>query len=172
MLSPDLPHQRVVSDVNALAGIADFSDLGKALTSLNPLISAPWEYATGTDMFTGQQFGPTDYRKASGTLDTAMLPLMALLGQVKTGANGDRYYQEKGVNAMRALNPLLDRGTRLFPSQSGAGGDPDRTAENVARIGFGIPVRTISQKQIEGQKRSKFFDEKERRAMERILAGG
>ena len=172
MLSPDLPHQRVDADINALAGIADFSDVGKALTSLNPLISAPWEYATGTDMFTGQQFGPTDYRKAEGTLDMAMLPLMALLRQVKKGSDGNLYYQEKGVNAMRALNPLLDRGTRLFPSQSGAGGDPDRTAENVARIGLGLPVRTISEKQIEGQKRSKRFDLQEQRAMERILAGG
>jgi len=172
LLSPDLPHQRVTSDINALSGIADFSDLGKALTSLNPAISAPWEYATGTDMFTGQQFGPTDYRKASGVIDTAMLPLMALLGQVKTGPNGERYYQEKGVNAVRALNPLVDRGTRLFPSQTGAGGDPDRTAENVARIGFGIPVRTVSEKQIEGQKRSKKFDEKDRRAMEKVLRGG
>jgi len=103
-------------------------------------------------------------------VDKAMLPILALLGQTKKGADGV-YIQDKGMNAMRAINPLLDRTVRLAPLSSASSGDPSRQIEALLRT-FGAPIRTLSPQQQEATQRSQYFDEREKLAMERVLAGG
>ena len=170
MMLPDLPHTRVTADVENLGNVAGLSDLGGLASSFNPALTVPIEYATGTNLFTGQQFGPDDYRKASGPLDMAMLPLMKLLGQTDQRGDGI-YYQEKGVDALRSLNPIQDRLTRIVPGSTGSSGDPDRQLESLLRF-LGFPIRTLSEQQKQNTRQSRYYDKLDEAQLERVLSGG
>jgi hypothetical protein len=169
-LQPDLPHVRVREDIDRFTKALQGENIGQVASDLNPFFTAPVEYVTGQDLYTGRQYKDTDWTKAEGAADAAMLPIMALLGQTKKGADGT-YYQDKGMNALRAINPLLDRSIRLIPGASSSSGDPSRQYEAIART-LGIPIRTLSPQQQESTRRSAYYDQLDQAAMERVLAGG
>lgn len=169
-LQPDFAHTRLGEDAEKIENVLSGGNIGQILSDFNPALTAPIEYATGRDLFTGRQYQEDDYRKASGAIDTALMPLMAVLGQTKSGADGDVYYQEKGFDALRSLIPILDRTTRLAPTT--AGGEMDeRQMESVLRF-LGAPVRTVSDKQRRNEQRSRYYDLLDERDLQRVLAGG
>ena len=167
---PDLAHNRVQSDIDQIQGMADLSDVGGLLSSFNPLFTAPIEYATGRNFFTQRVYEDDDYRPASGAIDAALRPLMELLNATEQGSGGT-FYKEKTIDALRSLNPILDRSARLFPGQTGASGDPDRMLESYARW-LGVPVRTVSEMQKRNEANRRRFDRRDERERERVLAGG
>ena len=166
-LQPDFAHTRLGEDVEKLENTLSGENLGAILSDLNPAITAPIEYATGKDLFTGRVYGPDDYRRASGATDMAILPLMKLLGQTKTNSQGDTFYQEKGVDALRSLIPILDRISRLAPQTAG-GDSSDRQAESWVRFG-GAPIRTVSEQQRQNQRRTIMFDRRDQERLRRVL---
>ena len=170
-IQPDLPQQRVQEDIDRFTKALQGENIGQVLSDFNPFFTAPVEYVTGTDLYTGTQYKDTDYTKAEGFADKAMLPLLKMLNQTKEGADGT-YIQDKGMNAMRAINPLLDRSVRLIPGASGASGDPDRAFEAWARTMLAAPIRTLSPAQQRSAQRSQRFAKMDEAAMQRVLAGG
>lgn len=167
--SPDFAQNRYEGDVARLTGALQGEGWGQILSDFNPYLTAPIEYATDRDLFTGRTYQPDDWRKASGITDMAMLPLMALTGQTRRGGDGDIYYQEKGIDAYRSMIPILDRISRLAPGTAG-GEANDRQLESMLRF-LGVPIRTISEKQMQNERRSRVFDARDQRRLEMALGG-
>ena len=165
-LQPDLMHSRLNEDLDKIESLLSWDNPGRVLADFNPAITAPMEYMFGQNLFTGRQYDENDWRPTSGIQDTLLTPLMALTGQARRGPEGDIYFQEKGEQLFRSLNPLLDRTSRLVPQASGGEGG-DRQLESWARL-MGAPIRTISDDQINAEKRRRYFDNRD--AMELYLA--
>jgi len=170
-MQPDLPHLRVQEDLDRFTKALEGENIGQVLSDVNPFFTAPAEYVMGTDLYTGRQYKDTDWTKAEGAADQIMLPLLKMLNQTKEGADGT-YIQDKGMNAMRAMIPMLDRSIRLIPGSSGASGDPDRAIESWGRTMLAAPIRTLSPAQQRSTQRSQYYDKLDEAAMERVLAGG
>ena len=168
--NPDFSQNRYEGDVERLTGALSGENWSQILSDFNPFLTAPIEYATDTDLFTGRRYAPDDWRRASGATDLAMLPLLAATGQTRRGSDGEIYYQEKGVDAFRSMIPILDRVSRLAP-QSAGGEASDRQLESVLRF-LGVPVRTISEDQMTNERRARVFDAREQQRLRRVLAGG
>lgn len=166
--SPDFSQNRYEDDVARFTGALQGEGWGQLLSDFNPYLTAPLEYATDTNLFTGRHYAPDDYRKASGVTDMAMLPLMMLTNQVKRGPNGEINYSEKGVDAYRSMIPILDRISRLAPQSAGGQGS-DRQMESIMRF-LGIPVRTISEDQLRNERRARVFDAREQRRLQQALS--
>jgi hypothetical protein len=176
VLQPDLPQNRYFDDLlrvqNALSG----NGLGQMATNLNPMLTTPAEYVSRTDFFTGQHFDETDMVKVGG----ASLPYavaLSLVGQAKRGPDGSWYVDAAALNAMRSLDPNLDKAMRLLPQLTGLE-DVDKTgasttarqAESWARY-IGAPIRTISEQQQRSELRSRAFEERDRRRMQAAIGG-
>ncbi len=170
-LQPDLPHLRVDEDITRLEKALSGDNIGQVLSDVNPFFTAPIEYVTDTNLYTGKKYKPTDWSPAEGFADKAMLPLLALMGQTKRGANGEIYVRDKGMDFLRSTNPLLDRTIRMVPGASQSTGDPSRQLEAMLRTA-GFPIRTLSPQQQEATQRSEYFKRQEQLAMERVLRGG
>ena len=63
-LQPDLPQVRVTEDVDRFTKALQGENIGQVLSDFNPFFTAPIEYMTGTDLFTGRQYDETDWTKA------------------------------------------------------------------------------------------------------------
>ena len=164
---PDLPHTRLNEDIEALSEIG--SNPAKMLSNFNPVISAPLEYTFGKDAYTGRTYDDTDIRPINWLSPNdlmAIVPGAILGGNLSQGPDGTWFITDKLANSVGALSPATSRADRIM---GGAGGE--RGWETVAR-NFGAPVRTVTQTQIDNQAKSEYFDERERREIERILAGG
>lgn len=152
-IDPDFGYQRVNEDVTNI-GSALGGDVGPLLSSLNPGVTAPIEFATKSDFFTGRQFGPNDYSKAEGPLGIPTNILAALTGQ----RNDQGEVSENFQNLLRSLNPLQDRSARLAPQLSG-GNDEDRKRQLESVLRFsGVPIRTLTPKQQENEAYRRYFD--------------
>lgn len=167
--SPDFAQNRYEADIARLTGALSGENWGQILSDFNPYLTAPLEYATDRDLFTGRTYQPDDWRKASGITDMAMLPILAATGQVRRGGDGGIYYQEKGVDAFRSMIPVLDRISRLAPGTAGGEAD-DRQMESMLRF-LGVPIRTISDKQMQNERRSRVFEERDQRRLQQALGG-
>jgi hypothetical protein len=157
VFNPDLPHMRLQSDIQRLAGPLTGESPGQALSELNPIFTAPLEYATGQDFFTGQRFGPEDWSPA-GML-TPIAPLLAQMGAARKGADGQWYIQDKAMNAIRATVPPIDRTARLAPTTGGQKPN-DRLLESWLRFG-GAPIRTISDQQMQSEAMNRAFEQRD-----------
>lgn len=176
VLQPDLPQNRYFDDLQRLQNAASGHGLGQVATNLNPMITTPAEFVSRTDFFTGQRFDETDRVKVGG----ASLPYAAalsLVGLAERGPDGNWYVDAAALNAMRSLDPNLDKAMRLLPQLTGLE-DTDRTgasttarqAESWARY-IGAPIRTISEQQQRSELRSRAFEERDRRRLQAAMGG-
>ena len=133
-LTPDTGYNRLGQDIAALTSPA------KMAAQANPLLTTPFEYASKTDFFTGRHFDPaTDYEKVGGVTGIPLNILATLLNQTNEAGEVSSNF----ANAVRGVNPLMDREMRLLPD------DPEgkkRQAESIARF-LGVPARTLTPKQ-------------------------
>lgn len=147
LMQPDLPHTRLAEDIARFAQASSGENAGQLLSDFNPAFTAPAEFITGQDFFTGRQYKDSDISKV-GIADLPMLPIAALLGELETG-DGGLYISDKMRNTGRALVPPYDRIARLFPGAVGGSGG-DRQFEAMARL-WGAPIRTLSPDQQRGE---------------------
>jgi hypothetical protein len=148
-LQPDLGHTRLGSDVQDIEDFLSGENLGGLLSNINPILSAPVEFAMKRDAFTGREFGPDDYSEMNGPLGLPAKALATVLGQTnEAGQVSDNF-----MNVVRSLNPLQDRSARLLPQLSGGDAEAvQRQPESIARF-LGLPVRTLTPE----QQRSEYF---------------
>ena len=156
-LQPDLPHLRVQDDLLRLQNAASGQGLGQMLADVNPILTAPLEYALGQDFFTGKRYGPEDYSQA-GPLGVPLAMLLAPLGAARQGADGNWYLSDKAMASIKSVTPPLERTSRLIPglvSQGGTGSD--RLLESWLRFS-GIPLRTISEEQMTSEAKRRAYN--------------
>ena len=165
--SPDLGFTRVKSDVADLeAAVSGENPLG-IFSSFNPLLTAPAEYMTRQDFYTGQQF-PEDegFEEPKGWWAPAIEMLARATGNWKNGKVDPRM-----MNALSSVNPLVSRAERLTPQITG--GDEEamrRQPEAIARF-LGLPVRTLTPKQQDNEALRRYYDQlDEQRRQRQLLA--
>jgi hypothetical protein len=112
----------------------------KLLASSNPLLKGPAEFISGKNFFTG---APNDSRmkELTGPM-SALAPLLNMLGEGATGADGQNMATARSQQLLRALTPLLNTGERL----SGTGStDPATQMQNVLNFFLASPYKSIPQ---------------------------
>jgi hypothetical protein len=162
-LSPDLGFTRLEADLKDYEDFLSGKRPGGVLGQVNPLLSAPVEYMTRQDIFTGQRFEEGETVPAGGPLGWPIKALATVFGQTEGGEVDAAF-----ANTIRALNPLQDRSARLFPQASG--GDEEgkkRQLESWARTMLGAPVRTLTPKQQENEYYRRYYEQLD--AMDRML---
>jgi len=170
--TPDLPHLRLRDDLNRIAGAVGGENPAQILSDFNPAFTAPAEFLTNQDFFTGRQYSETDVTKANAAMTIPAMLMSILGGGKRDPATGDWYTKDSAVNALRSLNPLLDRQMRLFPGIAGGStSDPDRLLESWLRFGLGAPGRTISQNQMEGEAARRYFEQQDRMKALQAMGG-
>ena len=173
---PDLPHTRYADDLQRVQNALSGQGLGQMATNLNPALTVPAEFVSRTDFFTGQTFDKTDRVKVGG----AMLPyamILSLGGYAGQGADGEWYVDAAALNAIRGLDPNLDRMMRLAPQLLGQEGTDKTGASTTARQAeswarwLGAPVRTISEQQQRSELRRRAFEERDQRQLQAAMGG-
>jgi hypothetical protein len=152
----DLPHLRLQEDLRRTAAALSGENTGQILSDVNPWFTAPFEYALGKDFYTGKSYGPEDVSKAQGI----GIPLAMLLSPIGGGERGPGgwYLDDKTMNLMRSINPILERTARLAPGAiSQTKGGQDRQLESYLRF-LGVPVRTISQEQMRSEAARRYYN--------------
>ena len=152
--APDLGFTRLQSDVTDMEDFLSGKRMGGILSNVNPIISAPVEYATRQDIFTGQKFEKGETVPVGGPLGWPVRQFAKLLGQ-EEGGEVDAAF----MNALRAVNPIMDRETRLLPQATG--GDPEavkRQLESWLRFG-GVPTRTLTPKQQDNEFFRRYYEQ-------------
>ena len=164
-LEPDLPHTKLSEDVERLSNITS-NPLGMA-SHLNPILSAPLEYAFRQNAFTGQTYGDDDVTKFEFGPDIlTMAPALLAAAATGTWAHGDDglFIQDRTVNLVDSMNPLGGQLSRLTNTED------DRHAERVARY-LGLPVRTITEQQMDSAEYWRGREQLEQEALQRVLDG-
>jgi hypothetical protein len=169
VLQPDLPQNRLLEDINRLAQSASGENAGQLLSDFNPAFTAPLEFLTGQDFYTGRKYKPDDITKV-GIADLPFLPIAGLLGETEMGPGGI-YMSEKARNTARALIPPYDRAVRMIPGLAGGNEQQDRQLESFARF-LGIPIRTISDKQMQSEQARRFYNARDQARVAAAAAGG
>jgi hypothetical protein len=171
-LMPDLGYQQLQAQQQMVSRTLSQEQPLAILSMANPGLTAPAEYMTRQDFFTGQQF-PKDegFAPAKGPL----APLLTAAATLTGNTNEMGQIDPRFTNAMRAMIPVLDRQMRLAPGVLSADtnqGTTSRQLESWLRW-FGAPVRTITPEQQENEARRlymKQLDELERRMKMRAAA--
>jgi hypothetical protein len=133
--APDIGQTRLQQDLSNIAK-AGQGDFGGIISSGNPLITAPLEFATGHDFYTGQNYGPNDVVNAD--------PITTTLGRIFGQTNEAGQVTQKWQNMLRSLNPVMDRSIRLAPNiAGGTERDKSRQLESYARM-LGAPIRVLT----------------------------
>lgn len=172
---PDLPHTRVGEQYEDFSNV--LNNPAKVISGLNPVLTAPLEYAFNQDLYTGRKYNADDKRElfqgvggynpmnyARGAIELATVLPAAWAAEKLEYRNGTWFVDEALYNSMSAVNPVLSRTDRL----SGGG---DRGWEGYARAA-GLPVRTVTQQQIDSQEWANYYDDLERQRVEAVLNGG
>lgn len=170
-LQPDFAHTRLDEDIKNIEDLVSGENILRPLTNVNPIFTAPLEFATGKDFFTGRQYDETDYRLA-GPAEKPMEWLGQVLGQTRQTPNGQTAVKESFLNALRSLNPVYDRAVRLAPQVTTGGNETDavsRQLESLART-MGFPIRTLSPQQQQSSLQAQRYDTMDQQAMQRALA--
>lgn len=152
----DLPHLRLQEDLRRTAQALSGENTGQILSDVNPFFTAPFEYAMGSDFYTGKKYGPTDVSKAKGL----GIPLAMLLSPVGGGEKGPGgwYLDDKTMNLLRSLNPVLERTARLVPGAlAESKGGQDRQLESYLRF-LGAPMRMISDQQMRSEQARRYYN--------------
>jgi hypothetical protein len=158
-LQPDLGFTRLGSDLQDMEDFLSLERPGAMLSNVNPWLTAPIEFATKKDIFTGREFGPSDYTEVGGTM-TPVKWLAQALGQTNEAGQ----VSENFLNAIRAVNPTMDRTARIAPQITG--GDDEakrRQLESIARF-LGAPVRTLTPQQQQSEYFRQYYDRQEEMA--------
>lgn len=150
---PDFGFTRVQADITNMTNALTLKDPMKALSELNPLITAPLEFATKRNLYTGQAYDETSFSKQPGLLG---LPARILGAIVPGQTNEAGQVSDAFTNMINSVNPLMDRSTRLLP-QLGGSFDKQRQLEAYARF-VGVPVRTLTPKQQSSEYWKRYFD--------------
>jgi hypothetical protein len=170
-LQPDFGFTRIDADVadlqDALKG-----NFGALLSNANPLATAPLEYMTGRNFYTGQVYDDQSYSSQSGILGTPIKWLATALGQT----NSSGQVADKFTNLLTSINPVQDRASRLFPQLIGGGNtDKQRQVESIARY-LGVPARTLTDKQRDSEFWRRYYETQDRqkalRVAQREVASG
>jgi hypothetical protein len=174
-LEPDLPHTRVAEQYEDFSNV--LSNPAKVASGLNPVLTAPLEYGFNQDLYTGRKYNADDKRPlfqgvggynpmdyARGALELSTVLPAAWAAEKLEYRNGTWWVDEGLYNSMSAVNPVLSRADRL--SDGG-----ERGWEGYARA-VGLPVRTVTQQQIDSQQWSNYYDDLERQRVEAVLNGG
>jgi hypothetical protein len=176
VVQPDLPQNRYYDDLARVTNALSGNGVGQMATNLNPLLTVPAEFTSRTDFFTGQQF-PNEASVKVGGAATPWAMALSAIGQARKGADGSWYIDAAALNAIRGLDPNLDRMMRLMPQAGGlettdktGASTTARQAESWARYA-GLPVRTITPQQQRSEIRNQFFKQRERR-LEKMNSGG
>lgn len=161
----DFAHTRLEEDIANLEAVAS-GDWGKAMSQFSPLVTAPIEYATEKNLYTGQDYGePDDFREIGGIEQLLGVGLMAgITGNRRESPGGKTAVSENFLNAIRSVNPVYDRGLRLSP-----GNGNERWMEQIARF-LGAPARTLSEGQQESTMRSQYYDDLDKQRESQYLA--
>ena len=170
-LQPGFAHLDTDENMQKFTDILSGENVGRAFTDVNPIFTAPVEYATGRDLFTGREFEDTDLVPAEGIINTPLGQIARLLGLTKEGASGQVMVPEKFLSLANSINPLSDRTSRVLPSLAtgNAGSYEGRQVESIARL-LGAPVRQLSPQQQQSTTRGEFFDNQDKLALQRMLA--
>lgn len=155
-LQPDFAHNRVIEDVSNIEDVISGRNPARALSDINPFFTAPAELITSKNFFTGRDYQDDDLVKVEG-INKAMIPFLAIMGQLERSPDGSYIATEKGIDFMRSINPVLDRITRLAPQTTGGSDALSRQLESIARTS-GIPIRVLSPEQQRSTQRSQYFD--------------
>jgi hypothetical protein len=166
-IQPDLGFTRLQSDVEDIEDALSGDNPGGLLSSMNPFITAPLEYITRTDFFTGQQFPEGEgFERQGGLLGLPITALAKLTGNADEANRVDPRF----MNALNAINPLQGRAERLTPQLTG-GDEEDRRrqGESIARF-LGIPIRTLTQQQQDNEYLRRYYELLDERRRQRELA--
>jgi len=147
-INPDLGATRVGGDISDIQNI--LSNPAAVLSNANPWLTGPIEYATHRNLYTGQNYGPTNYSTPEGFFGLPARVLAPIFGQTNQAGEVSENFQ----NLLRSVNPLLDRGARLTGSGGGTG--KNRQAESIARF-LGLPVRTLTPEQQRSQLLNQYY---------------
>jgi len=141
-LSPDLGFTRLNSDLTDYEDFLSGDRPGGVLSNFNPLITAPAEFITKQDIFTGRKFDENDFEEVGGIMTPVQI-MASLLGQT----NEKGQVSSNFLNAVRSVNPLMDRSARIAPQITGGNEEAvRRQPESIARF-LGVPVRTLTPQQ-------------------------
>jgi hypothetical protein len=144
-------------------------DWGGLISELNPMMLAPAEFLGKKDLFRDRNFGPGDYSQAGGPLGKLIQAAASVVpGQTKQ-VGGQKLVSDNFMNLLTSIIPPLNQLQGLAPQSVGELGDADRQAEALARY-IGIPIRTLSPKQQQQEKESKFYDVLDQRSTTKKLA--
>jgi hypothetical protein len=160
LAQPDLPHLRLQDDILRMTAPLRGENMGQALSDVNPIFTAPFEYMLGEDFFTGQKYKNTDVSQTTN-LGAPLAAVASIFGAGRRGANGEWYIDDKAMNLLNTLLPPLERQSRMVPGLLTSGKDQgknQRLAEAYARFWLGAPVRTLSEQQQQSVARSRYFD--------------
>lgn len=129
---PDLPFTKIGQDLQ------DITSPTKLLASSNPLIKGPAEFLSGKNFFTGAP-NNADMKELTGPM-SALAPLLSMLGEGATGADGQNMATARSQQLLRTLTPLLGTGERL----SGTGStDPATQMQNLLNFFVASPYKNI-----------------------------
>ena len=168
-LGPDFAHTRIEEDVANIENLVSGDNPLRFLSSFNPLYTAPAEFATGKNFFTGRQYDDTDVQ-ALGGLEQALAPILLATNQAKV-VDGKVVANEKALSAIRSVVPVYDRSARLAPGITSGSQNKDadsRALESWLRF-FGAPVRQLSPQQQQSAYRSEQFNREDEMDLERAL---
>ena len=150
---PDFGFNRVQQDITNVTDTLSGKKPLAIMSTLNPGLSAPLDFAYGKDSFTGREFGPNDFSKMSGPWGNVEKAIASVIpGQT----NEQGQVSDNFLNFMRSINPIEDRVNRLAPGAVGGTSDPKRLAESYARW-IGIPYRTLSPKQQDNEAKRRYY---------------
>lgn len=135
---PDLGFTRMQQDVEYASKLLSGEDPGLALSQANPLIGATLDFLNKRDAFYGRNYGPSDYKKMSGPLGTAISLLARPLGQTNEAGQ----VSENFTNYIQSLLPTVNQAIRLTPGVVGE----DTSAQTwVKRARWaGIPMQLLT----------------------------
>ena len=167
---PPFPQYQVQEDLRRAASALSGENIGQMFSDVNPAFTTPFEFMTGTDIYTGKRYGPEDWSKVNAAgmpLAAAMMPF----GLAKRGGDGNVYMQDKAMQALMSVNPIMERQSRLIPNlmvESPA--KSNRQMESYLRF-LGVPLRTLTQDQMRSEQTGRYYDRRDK-ALERAATGG
>jgi hypothetical protein len=163
--APDLPHTRILEDVQALGqGRPE-----KLLSHINPLFRAPVEsFAANKKFYSGAPIEPNVFEPLSVPM-AAVAPLMMPFGAVSEGGtSGKPVVDERYANVARELLPTLRLLERLMPAEEGTPRS-GREMETWGRM-MGAPILQLTDELKEQTRRGRVYETRDKQDRRRNLA--
>ena len=167
-LQPDLGIDQVGSQLESIKEMLG-GDAGAALSELNPVALAPLELAFKKDLYRDRSFTDADYSKASGPIGNLVKALATIVPGQSKQVGDERLVSDNFMQFLTSIIPPLSQASRLAPQATGDLSDINRQLEAIVRYG-GIPIRTLSPKQQDTEKRNQYYDAKDAATTRRKLA--